>query len=712
MTGRLGRGVVVFLFVVSIVAAAVPAAAVGNERFPQSVASGDPRADSIVLWTRVIDDLGLGTVVLELATDADFTTVVVTREVAVDSEALGVVKVRIDGLDPYTTYWYRFAYGTGALMETSPVGRTRTAPAADDPRTLRFAVLNCQDYNDRYYNSYLKLLRDHDEDIDFVVHLGDYVYETSGNPASDRRVEFDDVDGAIALGSGDSTHYAAKSLANYRTLYRTYRSDPMLQAVHERWPMIAIWDDHEFSDDCWGATATYFDGRVDEYEPQRRRNSERVYLEWMPIDVGLDADGNLAIDEAMLWPNNTIYRDFRFGSLLNLAMTDYRSYRPDHLVPEGAFPGAIAVDEPTLRQVLGDAGFDAVSANLDPYFDMDVLGAFLPILKQTCTLIVTQLVIQENPGIDTTAALAWARTLVTGNMSTTFVNSLFAAAGIQPFFVGDVVAGMPRGLSYLFVGKTALNNSLGSRYLLLKDGFDLFSGVRYAQTAGAAENAFGGAQFAWLAGALQDDAAWHVVASSVSMTPMYIDFTNPVIAAVLPPEFPDALRTRILIDADQWDGFPHARLELEGLLATVPNAVVISGDIHAWFVTQHPGGMVEFTAPAVSSESEAEEILDELSGHPVLGQLPGLEQLVAALGPMIQLTSTEPSVTSSQIADVNLNENGYLLVDVTADAVTSTMVTVDSSETPTSYYDDPEAVDELFSEHAFVVHDGMVTPAR
>ena len=117
----------------------------------------------------------------------------------------------------------------------------------------------------RYYNSFAKLLNDYDEEIDFVVHLGDYIYETTGGsndlpPDSDRKIEFEDIEGAIPIGDPDDPRYAASSLANYRTIYKTYRSDEMFQQVHERWPMMVIWDDHEFSNDSWGATATYTNG--------------------------------------------------------------------------------------------------------------------------------------------------------------------------------------------------------------------------------------------------------------------------------------------------------------------------------------------------------------------------------------------------------------------------------------------------------------------
>ncbi len=182
-------------------------AASAEGTFPYSVASGDPRPDSVILWTKLVEPAMPDALQVEVATDSEFLDVVATRDLVAEVANDYAVKVRVDGLAPYTTYYYRFIYGSGAMMDYSPTGRTRTAPAPDSNQPVKFAVVYCQDYIGRYYNSYAKLLQDHDEDIDFVVHLGDYVYETTGNPIhqdpdSDRKVVFEDIDGAINLGFG------------------------------------------------------------------------------------------------------------------------------------------------------------------------------------------------------------------------------------------------------------------------------------------------------------------------------------------------------------------------------------------------------------------------------------------------------------------------------------------------------------------------------
>ena len=228
---------------VMVVLCAVAGVAAADDYFPQSVASGDPTPTSVVLWARaVMPDGGLPeSVDLAVATDQGLTNVVVSRSIDVDPEYDGVVKVKVDGLMPYSDYYFQFSFDGNA----SPIGRTRTAPTPDMDIDVRFAVVYCQDYIGRYYNTYLKMLLDHDEDIDFVVHLGDYIYETTGDPQfqdpeSERRIEFEDAGGAIPLGGAEDPYYGAASLSNYRDIYRTYRSDEVLQEVHERWPMLVI----------------------------------------------------------------------------------------------------------------------------------------------------------------------------------------------------------------------------------------------------------------------------------------------------------------------------------------------------------------------------------------------------------------------------------------------------------------------------------------
>ena len=706
---------VVFMVVVAVGGAgALPATAEGL--FPASVASGDPRPDSVILWTRVVEPAMPDALLVEVATEMDFADVVFSQALTVSADNGWCVKVRATGLQPYTTYYYRFVYGSGAAMEISPVGRTKTTPTPEMDVPVRFAVVYCQDYIGRYYNAYAKLLNDHDEDIDFVVHLGDIIYETTGDPSfqdpsSERNIEFSDTDVAISLGNPDDPYFAAAGLSNYREIYETYRSDPVYRQVHERWPMIVTWDDHEFSNDAWGATSTYFNGRVDEFSEERKRNAERAFFEWVPTEVGVGSDGTINIDDSVLWPNANIHRDFPYGSNLHLVLTDSRTYRPDHLVPEDAFPGTIAVDEPTLRTVLGDPFVDVIRESLDAYVDMGVLGLMLPILRQTTASIAAQAYMAENPALGFVDAIRLAESHLKGNVSTTYVNALYAAAGLNPPFSPEIQAVLPRGVSFMFMGKTAMYSSSGSRNILFWDPFNLYAGALWATMGSAVQNLLGDQQMAWLAGVLtQSPATWKVVGNSIMMTPLLVDFTHPQIAPLLPPEFPDTFKTRMLLTADQWDGFPQNRLELFGLMGMAPGTVVISGDIHATFVTDHGDGLYEFTGPAISSGTFGDLVERAVLGHPILGQLPGIEDLLAMLPQLLQASTMDSPVTDSTILYDQTTNHGFMVMDVTDETLTATLQEIDQSEVFTNYYDDPSTLDGLFTTTVFTIEDGVLRP--
>jgi alkaline phosphatase D len=687
----------------------------GPQFFPQSVASGDPRPDSVILWTRVDDaDFAAADVPVRVivTTDKYFSQIVMNQVVPAQAAYDHCVKLKIPGLQPGTTYLYFFVYAKGGTLYLSRLGRTKTAPAPGTDVPVRFAFVSCQDYNGRYYNTYLKLLLDHKDDLDFLVHLGDYIYETTtattpASAAGKREVVFSDLAGAIPLGTADAPLYAAASLSNYRDLYKTYRTDPILQQLHESYAMIATWDDHEFSDDCWGATGTYFSGRKSETDPVRRRNAERAYFEYMPIDYGLDASGQLAISDAILYPNAKIYRAFSYGKNVQLVMTDYRSFRPDHVVPEDAFPGKVVLDKPTLQLVLGAAGYDAVKGSLDPYVPID--GN--PALQAGLAAILYQYYLLSNPFITVADATLRAQAAATGNVSATYINALFTTVGYPTPLDDTTISYLDRGLSYLYVGKQDLYSQIGARYVLAKPSFDLLSGVLYQATGGASEDAYGPAQRAWIQDTLtHSSATWKIYGSSTSATPMIVDFTNPIIASFLPPGFPDAFRTQLLLDADEWDGFPHARQQLLGLLAEVPGSVIISGDIHASFVADHGNGLYEFTGSSVSSQTFGDEVLDEARGVPQLANLPGLENLVALLPQLLQLSTANPQTGVPQILYDDTRGQGYVVMEASSSDLVASYFTIDPSQIGTSYYANPGALGSLFEVHRFRLSNGTLTP--
>ncbi|GAA2426015.1 alkaline phosphatase D family protein [Actinomadura vinacea] len=275
--------------------------------FPQSVASGDPSPDGAVLWTRVAPEVA-GQVAYEIAADESFGTPLVRGVTAAEADRDHTVKVRVaaQALRPWTTYRYRFIVGGTA----SRTGRFRTLPAPGATLSgLRFGYISCQDYTNGHYTALRHLA---EEDLDFVVHLGDYIYETTAD---------DGFQGAqireITLPSGRTT---AESLDDYRALYKVYRSDPDLQRLHERFAMIQIWDDHEFANDSYGAYDTDTEDEAANHAPERKLASVRAWSEYSTAGARFDPSGG---------PTGalTVYRKLSFGGLMDLVLTDERTYR-------------------------------------------------------------------------------------------------------------------------------------------------------------------------------------------------------------------------------------------------------------------------------------------------------------------------------------------------------------------------------------------------
>jgi len=670
--------------------------------FPQSVASGDPTPSSVVLWTRIepasptTNDVPVS---LEVATDPAFGSLVQQQTNLLARGAFDhCLKVQVGGLSPYTTYYYRFNYAGQA----STVGRTKTAPALNQAAPVRFAVINCQDYIGRYYNTLAHLVQSESNQVDFVVHLGDYIYETTGDPSFQstgavRSISFTDTNGAIRLGPTNAPYYAAASLDNYRQLYRTYRSDANLQRLHELFPVINIWDDHEYANDCWGATSTYSDGRQNEFNPSRRHNAEQAFFEYLPIAAGFDGQGT-QVDASILYPNAHIARNFQFGSLLQLFMTDYRSFRPDHLIAEDAFPGAVPMTEATCSNLLGGA-WNFMRASFDAYANLDDLTN--AVVKATAAAIVTGAYQAE--GLSLAEAQARAVTNAAGNVSTTYLNGLFQAVGQPAPFPN--VAGLPRGLSLVLLGKQGLFNQYGSRYLVPRDTFQLYAAYRGLLDPNS-QNAYGTAQTAALSSALTASTAkWKVVGDSVSFTPLGFDFAHPVVP--LPTNFPAQLRVNLQLNADDWDGFPNARQSMLDMFAGA-NAVVISGDIHASFITKHNtslGRIVpEFTGASVSSESFREEVEAAALGNPATAGLPGIHELVAATDLLVADALNRSG--AGTIVGSRTDANGYFVLQATPDHLIADYRHIPASYVETDYTTNSAMLNQICDSKLYAVTQG------
>ncbi|AWV08595.1 alkaline phosphatase D family protein [Marilutibacter maris] len=622
----------------------VAAAAAGAlEWFPQSVASGDPRPDRVLLWTRAPDSGG-GAVVLRLqvAADAGFERLLVERELRAEASADHCVRVRLRGLAPGTGYHYRFLRETAQGWVASPHGRTRTAPAADSDEPVSFAVLSCQDYGGRWYNSLLPLLEATPADDlprpDFILHLGDFIYESVGDPSfqrtsDERRIAFDDAGGAIVRGRDA---LAACSLDNYRQIHRTVRTDPVLQQLLATTPLVAMWDDHEFSDDCWREHATYSDGLQGEGDRRRRVNAEQAYFEYMPIDIEVgpeDAAGQQTVDTERLFPHTRMWRELRFGRDLQLLLVDYRSHRPDHLIPEDAFPGALAYDEPALRRLLPRIGqdFEPLRPQLLPY--VDATHPHWPRWRKALRRALLKA--YRDQGLERAAARRRVAAILDAPIAVLVLNDILRRynAAVPGFMEVPLAASddtLPRGLPWIALGKTGLFEDLGSRYFVVKDTYDLLAALRASEDPASA---LGEAQAAWLAERIAaSDARWKLVASSVSMTSMVLDLTRPELQA------PELLRRRFYLNVDQWDGFPVERRQLiDQVFEPAGGVVVLSGDIHAGFATQLAPRTVEFTVPAVSSQTLNAIMAGSVEADPQAESAEAGRRLVAALDTLLPL---------------------------------------------------------------------------
>lgn len=661
--------------------------------FPQSVASGDPKPNSVICWTRVIDPARPGEqleVELQLATSpgfADETRVPLAAAAArliAKPDSDFTLRVRVDGLEPYTIYYYRFVYRSHSGVFSSRIGRTKTAPLPDSDTAVRFAVVSCQDYGGKYYHCYRHMV---ERDLDFFVHLGDYIYETVGDPTfqsdSGREPTFQDTAGALTLGD----YSAARSVDNYRDLYRTYRSDPDLQRAHESFPIIAVYDDHEFSDDAHGATATYTDGAQDETDFERRANADRVWFEYMPVDY--ESQTASAFDASREFPDTLrIYRDLRFGKHLHLILADQRRYRSDHLVPEDAFPGGIFLDRDALTMQYGAVPADAV-----PYVDIGTYasGAYQQLLQTNA------------------AALAIRPDAVTGLVSAGWINEQLATLGALPnppalpasIALDDPA--LPRGYAYHQLNKSAQYSSLGSRYFVRQRPFEALAAARYAASNGASEDALGETQRQWFYETFEaSTATWKLWGSQYTVMPRSLDLTPITIA-------PPNLQDRFNITAEDWDGMPNRRRELLDRLGAVPNVVIMTGDLHAFFAgaprsTDTARGVVEFVCGSVSSTTWGDAVLTVLKES--LGDDPNLVSLALLLGQLLR-TDANP-----HLAFHNIDENGYATAEVTADRFAVQLHQIATSKVKVPFADLGGSINEHFVTTAFHVTAGQAALYR
>jgi len=272
--------------------------------FTLGIASGDPTYFGVTLWTRLAPDplhpAGTGgmppvpvEVAYEVGLDPQLRRVVKRGRVLAQPANAHAVRVPVAGLPPDRWYWYRFT--TGGIE--SPIGRTRTFPLPNAATArMRFAFVSCQDYQNGYYTAYRALS---EEDLDFVVHLGDYIYEGGVRSTAVRPHDGPEI----------------RTLAQYRNRHALYKLDSELQAAHAAFPFVAVFDDHEVENNYAGE----FDenGTPPSEFLLRRANAYQAYAEHLPFAPSVQASG----------PNLTLYRRFRFGDLASISLLDTRQFR-------------------------------------------------------------------------------------------------------------------------------------------------------------------------------------------------------------------------------------------------------------------------------------------------------------------------------------------------------------------------------------------------
>ncbi|WP_411721439.1 alkaline phosphatase D family protein [Mycetocola sp.] len=312
--------------------AAVTAAPAATTAFRHGVASGDPLPDGILLWTRVtptensLPGSGQGPqvkVTWEVSNSPDFRRIVARGNTPTGPARDHTVKAEASGLKPGTTYWYRFTMG----KDVSAVGRTRTAPAPGAAvDRLRIGVVSCANLQAGWFSSYRHLAAQ--QDLDLVLHLGDYLYEYAPGQYQARDVVVRPHDPAVEM----------TVLEHYRRRHAQYKQDADLQALHAAAPFVVTWDDHELTNDAWsGGAENHTEGAEGSWE-NRRAAAQQAYAEWMPVRY--DAGGQL-------------YRRLTFGSLASISMLDLRTYRDE----QASGVTDEAIDSPD-RTITGEAQMD------------------------------------------------------------------------------------------------------------------------------------------------------------------------------------------------------------------------------------------------------------------------------------------------------------------------------------------------------------------
>jgi alkaline phosphatase D len=323
-----------------------------RDLYPQGVASGDPDPHSVILWTR--RPFAQGTrqlLTVEVAEDEGFRRVVAHAPAPVSSASDWTARVLIGGLEPARTYWYRFTDSDG---NGSRVGRTITAPLPDDSRTVNFAFVSCQDINEGKLNAYRRMIYEDEraptaEQLGFILHLGDFIYEVVMYPEEVKTRGGRTIYEVARIEDGHKVgnFHIPLTLDGYRAIYKGYLIEPDLQDARARWPFVCIWDNHEFSWQGWQSNVKA--GRFEKPGQSIKIAANQAWFEYLPARVAppsgslerfdppavndvpiteFDSDG-LGVEPNNLTAINSLkaYRTLRYGRHLDVIITDQFSFR-------------------------------------------------------------------------------------------------------------------------------------------------------------------------------------------------------------------------------------------------------------------------------------------------------------------------------------------------------------------------------------------------
>lgn len=304
-------GASVFLSELALPTRVLAQSALKADPFALGVASGDPALDGFVIWTRLAPkplEVGGGMpsaavpVKWSVASDEAMTKVVRGGVFLARPERAHAVHVEIGGLAPGREYFYRFE----ASGVRSPVGRSKTLPALGSTTPVRFAAAGCQRYEDGYFTAWRRIAEDN---VDFVVHYGDYIYEMKGIPLEDQRP-------LRVVRAMPGLPPKCIKLEDYRNRYAIYKLDPDLQAAHASAPFLPSYDDHEVENN-WADTRSEVKGTTREEMLLRRTAAFQAWYEHMPLRGAQQPRG----------PNIQAFRRFEVGGLVQVNMLDTRQYR-------------------------------------------------------------------------------------------------------------------------------------------------------------------------------------------------------------------------------------------------------------------------------------------------------------------------------------------------------------------------------------------------